>query len=309
MRRVLTIASAMVIVMIFSTTGVQAYDYATNFGRNITIWDEVASGTNANPWYSNVEDQEVEPESSRHQQWDLEAFFMSDDYKLSMVSGYDFATTSGNAKSGDIYFDLGGSTLDGTTTAKFGLTDHDPNLDAANGNAQAALVYNRSSNGNLTVEYNWGYDLVADINHDSFTWNDTDNAFYFEYDLVALNADSKNISTTYQDWDESGAWRYVDGGTVLNTALTGSYIMGLDNGDGITGGLHNAVTLDMQNWNQSLAGLGFGITDQFVSHYTMQCGNDNLMGDSSEVPEPTTLMLVGFGLLGFAYVRRKSFIK
>ena len=39
-------------------------------------------------------------------------------------------------------------------------------------------------------------------------------------------------------------------------------------------------------------------------HWTMQCGNDVLEGEVA-VPEPTTMLLLGLGLLGLAGVRRK----
>ena len=43
-------------------------------------------------------------------------------------------------------------------------------------------------------------------------------------------------------------------------------------------------------------------------HWTMQCGNDVLEGEVA-VPEPTTMLLLGLGLVGLAGVRRKIAVR
>lgn len=48
-----------------------------------------------------------------------------------------------------------------------------------------------------------------------------------------------------------------------------------------------------QVWD--LGWLSLGTT--FTTHFTMQCGNDNLMGTGVIVPEPTSLLLMGMGCL------------
>jgi hypothetical protein len=78
-----------------------------------------------------------------------------------------------------------------------------------------------------------------------------------------------------------------------NIALTGEYagLQGMSDSS-----VHNALTVD----------LGFLPTGtQFLAHYTYGCGNDNLMGKGTTVPEPGTILLLGSGLFGLAFARRR----
>ena len=46
----------------------------------------------------------------------------------------------------------------------------------------------------------------------------------------------------------------------------------------------------------------------FTAHFTMECSNDDLMAQgTAPVPEPATILLMGFGLLGIAGFTRKKF--
>lgn len=144
-----------------------------------------------------------------------------------------------------------------------------------------------SSNGNVNVANTYGYDYVIDF-------NDGDWGYY----IYEIN-DTSIVTTTYFKQNHgSNPWRYVSGGNQIGTGTAGYESHQVDI-LGFTGGYHNVIK------DIDLSFLG---TEEFIVHYTMQCGNDNLMGQAP-VPEPTTMILFGLGLISFAVITRKKLKK
>lgn len=252
---------------------------ATPYGTDITIYD--GSSNTAN-WHGTAEDQETEPGMVGSQAWDLEGFFLNGS-QLSMVGGFDFkngAPGYGQFYSGDIFIDV-----DGNFGRNYGPSGWSP------------------INGNQTLNTNFGYEYVIDLIRDS-------NGFTTSYAIINLT-DTQNgavmTETAYYAQNESGTpssdpWQYVSGGTMLGGG-TLQYISGLSDADtGFVGGTHYALTgIDLS----FLSDLGY---NDFTTHFTMGCGNDNLMGNNSTapVPEPATMFLFGIGLTGFAGIQLRK---
>ncbi|MFL0797969.1 MAG: PEP-CTERM sorting domain-containing protein [Cellvibrionaceae bacterium] len=235
-------------------------------GSEVTIYDGDSKYDTG--WYGKQEDQEVEPGMASHQKWDAEGMFF-DGTNLTMVGGFDFLngvagyTGVGSEKdftSGDIFIDIDGDRIAGSTTSAI--------------------------NGQLNVANTFGFDYVLDVNWAAGT-----------YDVLSIDTQSTVTTAYYKANYGSSPWLYNNGGTLLGSG-TLEYFAGLTDADtGFLGGSHYAVTgFDLSFLN----------VDSFDISWTMGCGNDHLVGSVSTVPEPGSIALLVFGLLGLGLARRRA---
>jgi hypothetical protein len=241
---------------------------------NITISDN-RTGTGSS-WYSTgsgqgAEDQEVEPGMIANQNWDLEGFFL-EEKTLSMVGGYNFKSGYDNMKSGDIFLDTS-NPLD----AIYGGIPRTSTTTYAN-NYDYVISFGRNSNGILTGNYNV-YSLA--------------NFHGTLLDVLSYNQRS------------SSPWRYNPN---LNSDQS------LENGTfTFTSGLSNLDTGFLGGTHYSIGGINLSFLPNgttFIAHYTMECGNDNLMGKgTAHAPEPSTLILLGSGLIAAVAMGRKMKVR
>jgi hypothetical protein len=145
-----------------------------------------------------------------------------------------------------------------------------------------------SGSGNQQISNSFGYDYVIDLDFSSLS-----------YDVYKIDQDATLLAVFYQQNQESNAWAYYNGGGFITSGGIDYYDEEYDI-DGLSAtDSHDAFSID-------LAFLGTNI-DNFTAHITQSCGNDNLMG--STVPEPSTFLLMGMGLIGFAVVGRRGIFK
>lgn len=144
---------------------------------------------------------------------------------------------------------------------------------------------------------NFGYEYVLDLNLGALN-----------YSIYELGDDSTFWQTAVVP--ESDPWRRADGGTLLaeNVSLLAyeSGLAGTEAGNMTTYGTypdtHTVMSVDLS----FLRNLGY---DEFWSHFTMQCGNDNLVGYGeyrTRVPDAaSSALLLAIGALTLASLKRR----
>ena len=189
------------------------------------------------------------------QQWDLEAF-VKDGSNLAMVGGWNFKRA--DIPSGDIFFDV-------TDDAKWGSDDVTP-----------TPSYGHQNNLNV-----WGYDYVLDVD-----WSTG------AYTIFSLDGTATVITTLYSNSNlGSNPWRYVSGGRLIGTG-TGTFQTFSNDSTAFGTFLSDANNKTHYSFTIDDSFLG---GKSYISHFTMDCGNDNLMGHYTAVPEPATMLLLGLG--------------
>lgn len=264
--------------ILMSILCVQNFSFALDFGNNITIYDNTSSSTYG--WYGQQEDNEVEPGCINTQIWDLEGFFL-DNYTLTIIGGFDFASgvkinnPDDIITSGDIFIDIDG--------------------DVTYGGNQANPTHR--SNGIIELNNAYGYDYAIRLNFDN-------NQTWYTYEVYEIKNTVYSVYYGHNDW--SNPWKYKEASdeqpiytgliTYYDSTQLDSMNLGLA-GDNNNNN-HYAFSVD-------LSFLPHGA--HFISHFTIECGNDNLMGQGAlPAPEPATIFLFGSGLIGFAvFAKRK----
>jgi hypothetical protein len=243
--------------------------FAIPLGTNITVNDLVNGGTS---WYGSSANTSVGREDNEVEVNCVTA--QTWDLEAFYLDGYTLSLVGG--------FDF--------VNGSEGYTSGDIFIDI-NGDAKYGPGTGGGS-GNSVVENTFGYDYVLDIDFATMT-----------YDVYLLVDGVSTVTVFYSQNDESNPWAYNDGGELFALG-TIDYMGGLTDADvgGLQGGSHNVARFD----------LGFlqyaeGFNGSFLSHFTIGCGNDNIMGKgTAPVPEPATLLLLGTGLLGLAGLSRKK---
>lgn len=252
---------------------------------NITVHDGMANANfGGGPLGIGGEDQEVEAGCLTGQVWDLEGmFFNTSTLEFRMVGGWNFINGYQGWTSGDIFISRG--------KPYYG--------DAGEGGNPLPAAADKSKMSSYL------YDWVIDVDWLSPT---------LAYTVYAVGPETPVNVVYYTQNNGSNPWRRLSGGTQIATGNLLSQTGLTDAQTGFLGGSHNMVTFNLSGWLLDALGLQPGdiMTDDLWFHFTMQCGNDNMMGTVGggwktppPVPEPASIGILGLGILGIIATRMR----
>ena len=114
--------------------------------------------------------------------------------------------------------------------------------------------------GDQIVTNSYGYEYAIRLDFDNSS-----------YQVYALDDDSRTQVIHYTQNISSNPYKYIDGGDLISTQDNDfTYVTYNTDVFGLTGGDHNVISgIDLEF-------LGAG--QDFWAHFTIECGNDNLMG-------------------------------
>jgi hypothetical protein len=162
--------------------------------------------------------------------------------------------------------------------------------------------------GDLFVGVNGGqYDYAIDIQSIGYNLADNQTASG-HFDFYEVNGNYQGITdipgSYYGTWveDAVGAWQ-LDGAQ-LQRGGAGAVEYALTYDDDFEDGPIKPYMRDTYVWEFRFAKALLGDFHTLDFHVTLACGNDLMETTHEAVPEPTTVMLFGLGLLGTGLVRR-----
>lgn len=258
---------------------------------DITIFDKVTQAKNNNKgWWGGggsndtntdtrgiKEDNETEPGTEIGQKWDLEAFHLNGT-TLNMIGGFNFLAGEGTYASGDIFIDVNGDAVWGPTTP---------------GGTGTTVKSNDMFKYDYVIRLN-GRILNSSLDSTTGDGQSIDGT----YDVFKLSDASSEV--TVASIGSSNPWTYYSGGQKIasGVAVQSAY----------TGGLYQGYAGNDTHYQFGGFDLSFipvADRDNVFFKFTMECGNDNLIGVGKVPDSGMTLAMFGLGISGLAVFSRR----